>query len=67
MKKYKDVGWRKVTLNKMRTQCKNLSESDKSVIKKYVYGAVKGENTYLLMNCYLRGNMQDYVAKKDIT
>jgi len=67
MKKYKDVSWRKITLNKMRNQCKNLSESDKSVIKKYVYGAVKGENTYLLMNCYLRGNLQDYIPKKDIT
>jgi len=67
MKKYKDVSWRKITLNKMRTQTENLSKEDKNVIKKYVYGAVTGENTFLLMNCYLRGNLQDYIPKKDVT
>ena len=67
MKKYKDVSWRKITLNKMKAQTNKLSEDDKKVIKKYVYGAVTGENTYLLMNCYLRGNLKDYISARDIT
>lgn len=67
VQKYKDVSWRKITLNKMKAQTKKLSEDDKNVIKKYVYGAVRGEDTYLLINCYLRGNLGDYISKKDIT
>ena len=67
MKKYTDVNHRILMLSKMRNQTKQLSEADINVIKKYVYGAVKGEDTYLLINCYLRGNLQDYVPKKEIT
>ena len=67
MKKYHDVNYRIISLTKMRNQTKQLSEEDKNIIKKYVFGAVKGEDTYLLINCYLRGNLQDYIPKKEIT
>lgn len=64
---YKDVSknWR--TINKMKKQTRQLSEEDKSVIKKYVFGAVKGEDTYLLINCNLRGTLEYYIPKKEIT
>lgn len=64
---YKDISLRWHVINKMKKQTKNLSEDDKSVIKKYVFGAVKGEDTFLLINCYLRGNLQNYIPKKEIT
>lgn len=67
VKKYKDVSKNFLVINKMKQQTKALSNDDKNVIKKYVFGAVKGEDTYLLINCYLRGNLQDYISKKDIT
>lgn len=65
MKKYKEISWR--TLNKMREQTRNLSEEEKAVIKKYVFGAVRGEDTYLLINCHLRGTLEYYIPKKEIT
>ena len=37
------------------------------IIKKYVFGAERGEDTYLLINCYLRDNLPDYIPKKEIT
>ena len=64
---YKDISHRILVLRKMRKQTEQLSEEDKNVIKKYVFGAVKGEDTYLLINCYLRDNLQDYIPKKEIT
>lgn len=65
MKKYKDASW--LTVNKMREQTKRLSEDEKAVIKKYVFGAVRGEDTYLLINCNLRGTLEHYIPKKEIT
>lgn len=65
MKKYKDASW--LTLSKMREQTKRLSEDEKAVIKKYVFGAVRGEDTYLLINCHLRGTLEHYIPKKEIT
>ena len=64
-KKYKDISW--YNLNKMKEQTKNLSENEKSVIQKYVFGAVRGEDTYLLINCNLRGTLEYYIPKKEIT
>ena len=65
MKKYKNISW--ISLNKMREQTRNLSEDEKAVIKKYVFGAVRGEDTYLLINCNLRGTLEHYIPKKEIT
>ena len=65
MKKYKNISW--ISLNKMREQTRNLSEDEKAVIKKYVFGAVRGEDTYLLINCNLRGTLEYYIPKKEIT
>ena len=65
--RYKDISrnWR--VINKMKTQAQNLTNEEKSVIKKYVFGAVRGEDTYLLINCYLRDILQYYVPAKEIT
>lgn len=65
MRKYKEISW--ISLNKMREQTKNLSEDEKAIIKKYVFGAVRGEDTYLLINCNLRGTLEYYIPKKEIT
>jgi len=67
MKKYKDINlsWRAQT--KMRDQAKNLSQEEKAIVKKYVFGAVRGEDTYLLINCHLRGTLEHYIPKKEIT
>ncbi len=67
LRSYKNLNVNIFALNKTKKQTKNLTETDKSIIAKYVYGAVKGENTYLLMNCYLRGNLNLYLKPKDIT
>lgn len=64
---YKDISHKRLVINKMKKQTKKLSEEDKSVIKKYVFGAVKGEDTFLLINCNLRGNLHYYIPKKEIT
>ena len=65
--RYKDVSHNWRVLNKMKTQAKTLSEEEKSVIKKYVYGAVRGEDTYLLINCHLRNILPQYVPAREIT
>ncbi len=67
IKKYKDINHNIFALSKIREQAKNLPDKDKNIIQKYVYGAVRGENTFLLINCYLRNNLQDYIPKKEIT
>ena len=64
---YKDVSRRWRPLNKMKNQTKNLTDEEKSVIQKYVYGAVRGEDTYLLINCHLRGILQHYIPAREIT
>ena len=67
MKKYKEISHSPIVLTKMKNQAKNLSEDEKAVIKKYVFGAVRGEDTYLLINCNLRNTLQYYIPKKEIT
>ncbi len=67
IKKYKDISHNPIVITKMKEQAKNLSDEEKSVIKKYVFGAVRGEDTYLLINCNLRGNLDKYIPKKEIT
>ena len=67
MRKYKDISHSPIVINKMKSQVKNLTEDEKAVIKKYVFGAVRGEDTYLLINCNLRGNLDKFVPKKEIT
>ncbi len=67
LRAYKDISKRFLVINKLKQQTKNLSDADKNVIKKYVFGAVRGENTFLLINSYLRGNMQMYIPQKEIT
>ena len=65
MRKYKEISW--ISLTKMKEQTRNLSEDEKAIIKKYVFGAVRGEDTYLLINCNLRGTLEYYIPKKEIT
>ena len=67
MKKYKDINHNPIAINKMKNQVKNLTEDEKEVIKKYVFGAVRGEDTYLLINCNLRNTLEYYIPKKEIT
>ena len=64
---YKDIYNKKRIINKINNQAKELTDEEKAVIKKYVYGAVKGEDTFLLINCMLRGNLQSYIPRKEIT
>jgi len=66
LKPYKDVSSRWIVLNKLKKQFQNLPEKDKSILSKYIFGAVKGENTFLLINSYLRGDLYKYISKKDI-
>ena len=67
LKSYKDISRNFLCINKMNNMAKKLSDDDKNTITKYVFGAVKGENTYLLMNCNLRNNLEQYINPKDIT
>ena len=67
MKSYKDVNYRKSILNKVKRQAYRLSDEEKNVITKYVLGAVKGEDSYKLMNANLRGDLNLYLKSKDIT
>ena len=67
LKPYRNLMKRPLTLNKIKKQANILSETDKSIIKKYVIGAVKGEDTYLLMNANLNNNLGRYIKQKDIT
>ena len=64
---YKDISHKWRVINKMKNQAKNLTDEEKSVIQKYVFGAVRGEDTYLLINCYLRNILEDYVPAREIT
>ena len=65
--RYKDISHNWRAINKMKKQARDLSDEEKAVIKKYVFGAVRGEDTYLLINCHLRGILQDYVPAREIT
>ena len=65
LKSYKDISKNFIVINKMKKRSQTLSIKDKCVITKYFHGAVKGENTFLLMNCFLRGNLNQYLNKKD--
>ena len=67
LKSHKDISKNIIVTGKMKRAAKNLSDDDKNIITKYVFGAVKGENTYLLMNGYLRGDLHLYVKAQDIT
>ena len=67
VKKYKDISHNPIAINKMKSQVRNLTEDEKAVIKKYVFGAVRGEDTYLLINCNLRNTLQHYIPAKEIT
>ncbi len=64
---FKDISHNIRVINKIKNQARNLYESDKYVLRKYIIGAVKGENTFLLINCNLRGNLKDYISVKEIT
>ncbi len=67
MKKYKDISHNIIAINKMKKQTKNMTEDEAAIIKKYVFGAVRGEDTYLLINCNLRNTLEYYIPKKEIT
>ena len=67
IKKYKDINHNWRVINKMKKQANSLSDEEKAVIKKYVFGAVRGEDTYLLINCNLRNNLDKFIPKKEIT
>lgn len=64
---YKDISHKYRVINKMKTQAKNLSDEEKGVVQKYIFGAVRSEDTYLLINCYLRDTLEYYIPKKEIT
>ena len=64
---YKDISHKWRVINKMKNQAKNLTDEEKSVVQKYVFGAVRGEDTYLLINCYLRDILEHYVPAREIT
>ena len=66
-KPYKYALKRPLILNKIKKQTYALSEIDRTVIKKYVVGAVKGEDTFSLMNANLNYNLGRYLSQKDIT
>ena len=65
--KYKDISYKIRVINKMKAQAKKLSDEEKGVIQKYIYGAVKGEDTFLLINCNLRNTLEYYIPKKEVT
>ena len=67
LKSYKDISSRPFSVNKLKKQANNLTEKDRSILLKYINGAVKGEDTFLLINGCLRGNLNLYIPKKDIT
>ena len=67
LKSYKDISLRPLSINKLKKQTNNLTEKDNNILLKYIYGAVKGEDTFLLINGYLRNNLSLYISKKDIT
>lgn len=67
MKPYKDASLHPILLSKMKKNANLLSEQDRDIIRKYVFGAVRGEDTFLLINCYLRGNLHDYIPPKEIS
>ena len=66
VKPYKNINHSVIAKNKLKKQAQNMSDGDKSVIRKYVFGAVSGEDTFTLMNAYLRGNLNKYLKQKDI-
>ena len=66
-KSYKDISLRYISINKMKKQTERLSAVDKEILSKYIFGAVKGEDTFLLINSHLRGNLKDYIPAKEIT
>ncbi len=65
--KFKDANKTWKTAEKLKTEAKVLTNNDKQTIKKYVYGAIKNEDSFLLTNAYLNNNLESCVAKKDIT
>jgi len=67
LKKYKDINHNWRTINKMKAQANNLTGEEKEVVKKYVFGAVRGEDTYLLINCDMRNNLDKFIPKKEVT
>lgn len=67
IKKYKDVSHNWRVINKMKNQADSLSKEEKAVLQKYIFGAVKGEDTFLLINCNLRGNLEKFIPKKEVT
>jgi hypothetical protein len=66
-KSYKDISLRYISVNTLKKKALKLSLEDKEIIKKYVFGAVKGEDTFLLINSHLRGTLKEYIPAKEIT
>ena len=67
VKKYKDISGNRFAVNELKLQAQYLGDNDQNIISKYVFGAVRGEDTFLLMNGLLRGNLGDYITAKDNT
>lgn len=65
--KFKDANRNWKTAEKLKTAAKALSDNDKKTIKKYVYGAITNEDSFMLTNCYLNGTLESYIPRKDIT
>ena len=67
MKSYKDLTKSPIVMGKFKRNAKSFSKDDKDVITKYVFGAVRGEDTFLYINAFLRENLNDYLSTSDIT
>ena len=67
VQKYKDISINLKAISKLKNAERKLSQADKEIIQKYVIGAVRGEDTFLLINCNLRDNLGSYIPPKEIT
>lgn len=64
---YKEIDNKIWEINKLKSEQAKLSKSERDTVSKYVFGAVKGEDTFLLINAYYMGTLTKYVPKKEIT
>lgn len=64
---YKEISNKIWEVNKLKSEQSKLSKSEKETISKYVFGAVKGEDTFLLINSYYMGTLNKYIPAKEIT
>ena len=64
---YKEINNKIWEVNKLKAEQDKLSKADKDTLSKYVFGAVRGEDTFQLINCYYMGTLSQYIPAKEIT